>query len=450
MAIKRLTVQGVKALSASGKYHDGDGLYLYISKDLNKRWVFRYQHAGRRREMGLGALKNVTLAAAREKTRAAKEILALGQDPIAAKALARKHLENVIESAAAPPVHTFKDCAAQLITFKQAEWKNRKHAKQWTATLETYAYPVIGDKDVASITQDDVLAILTPIWLSKNETAGRVRGRIESVLGWAKVKGLRTGDNPAAWRDNLEYLLPKPSKVKKVQNQPRLKYQDIPAFVAVLARSHTVAATALLVMVLTALRSSEVRCGRLGEVDFKAAAWAIPPDRVKAPIKQAGTAMAHTVPVSSVLKVLLKRFTKGAGPDSALFPGLGNNDFISETAIRKLILQYTDKFGHFTMHGMRSSFKDWAMECSDLADKDLLSEAQLGHKLGSSVKIAYMRTNLLDARAALMQDWLVFAVSQVPAADLRAMGVSEAVIKKQGLGLPAAVSVLPRARSTNQ
>lgn len=423
--INKLAAAQVRSLDVPGRYADGLGLHLIVTKLRAKKWVFRYQLAGRRRDMGLGAFPDVSLADARDLRDAARELLRDGVDPIEARKAAR---EAMAQESAAPPaeddqpvIPTFRHCAREVIKLKQPEWKNAKHGAQWAATLENYAFPVIGDLAVDEVTRDHVLRILKPIWLSKNETAGRVRGRIATILGWAKVNGYREGDNPAAWEDNLEFLLQKPSLIKHVQAQPALAYERVPALMAQLLALPTSPAAALAVIILTALRQSEVRHARAGEIDEKRMVWSVPPERIKRPFNDGPTPLPHWVPISSIEQRLMGRFPGAAG--GYLFPGAIEGKPISEAAIRKLIKHYAEDFGHFTMHGFRSSFKDWAVEVSGIADADMISEAQLGHKLGSNVKVAYLRTKLIELRRGMMQAWCAYCLSEVAEDTLAARGL---------------------------
>ena len=225
--INRLTDRGVQAKKVKGLYADGSGLYLQVSTSGSKSWVFRFKRAGKARDMGLGGFPAVALEKARQKAREARELLDLGKDPIEARDAVRAQ-----ERLAAAHATTFRDCAEQLVASHEAGWRNAKHRQQWRNTLADYAYPVLGSLPVADVDTGLVLRVLEPIWGTKTETASRVRGRIEAVLSWAKARGMRTGENPAQWRGHLDMLLPKRSKVQRVEHHPALPYRDLPTFIA--------------------------------------------------------------------------------------------------------------------------------------------------------------------------------------------------------------------------
>ncbi|MBL4838908.1 MAG: integrase arm-type DNA-binding domain-containing protein [Kordiimonadaceae bacterium] len=434
----KLNVAKVRSTNQQGSYHDGEGLYLIITPSLTKNWSFIFQFEGRKCQMGMGSVKNVTLAEARNRRDAAHQLLKIGQNPIEAKKIALAELRKQQLEASRGSVPSFKECAESVIKLRQPEWKSTKHASQFAASLKNYAYPLIGDLPINEITDDHILAILKPIWMKKNETAGRVRSRIESILGWARAKKYRSGDNPARWKDNLEFLLQNPSVVKKVRKQPSLHYKYVPAFVNRLLSMQTSTAAALVTVIFTALRSSEVRLARLNEIDMKDNVWSIPPERVKAPIKDGGTEFPQLVPISSIEIAVMCRFASKSS--DLLFPGIKIGKEISEATVRKLIASHGSDYPHFTMHGFRSTFKDWALEKTDLVDKDMLSEAQLGHKLGGQVKLAYLRTTLLERRRLLMQAWLRYCLSQTPQQALVDLGLSLDAV--EGFGLPQGVESL--------
>lgn len=278
--IDKLTAMKAEKLKEPGLYLDGAGLYLQISgngKDrVNKSWLFRFKFKGRQRDMGLGSFQLVGLAEARDKSKAARRQLLDGIDPIEARNAAR--VEQQLEEAKAV---LFEDCGDRYVAAHKAGWKNQKHIDQWTSTLKTYVYPVIGALPVQKVETAQVMDVIEPIWTTKNETAVRIRGRIEAILGWAKVRGYRQGENPARWRDHLDKLLPKPSKVRKKKHHPALPYDEMATFMAKLRRQDGVAARALEFTILTAARTTETLESDWTEIEDKDLAWMVPEGRMK-------------------------------------------------------------------------------------------------------------------------------------------------------------------------
>jgi integrase len=387
-AIHKLKARTVETAQQPGLYGDGGGLYLQITKDLVKSWVFRYMRNGRARAMGLGPLHTISLAAARMKAHECRLKLLEGIDPLDAKAEIRKaRLKQQART------KTFKQCATAYIKTQESGWKNKKHASQWTRTLETYAYPIIGDLPVAAVDLALVNQILTPIWTTKTETASRIRGRIESILDWAKVQGYRDGDNPARWRGNFDKLLPRQSKVAKVRHHPALPYADMPAFYRTLLTQEGSAALALAFLILTATRTGEVLGARLSELDLKARIWHIPAERMKA-------AKAHRIPLSDSALTILERVRPFA-TGQYVFPGRGIDKPLSNMALLKLLARMGRE--DLTTHGLRSTFRDWAAECTNFPRE--ICEAALAHTINSKTAAAYQRGDLLVRRATLMNEW---------------------------------------------
>ncbi|MEL7029342.1 MAG: integrase arm-type DNA-binding domain-containing protein, partial [Pseudomonadota bacterium] len=280
-SLNKLTAMTVKAVSTPGLLSDGGGLYLQStvgrSGVINSSWVLRYQSPnGRRREMGLGRLTEVSLAQARVKAEEARKLVREGVDPIEKREADRFQLEQ-----AASCSRTFKQCAEAYIEAHEPSWRNAKHRQQWRNTLAEYVFPRFGPKDVAEVDLSDVLEVLEPIWTKKNETASRLRGRIENVLDWAAVQNLRPADNPARWRGNLQHLLPARAGVHKVEHHPSMPYADAPAFYRRLLESDASGAQALRLLMLTALRTNEVLGARWGELDLEKAEWKVPAERMK-------------------------------------------------------------------------------------------------------------------------------------------------------------------------
>lgn len=271
----KLTAVQVAKLKEPGRYADGGGLYLQVGPTGAKSWLFRFMIGGRAREMGLGAVAVLPLAEAREKATEARKVLASGADPLEAREAAKALVEDV-------KAMTFSECAAAYIAAHRDGWRNPKHRQQWTNTLATYAEPVFGALPVAAVDLPLVMRVLEPIWREKTETASRLRGRIESVLDWATVRGYRQGQNPALWKGNLSHLLSSREKVQKVEHHPALPYVEIATFMAGLRGRDAVAARALEFVILTAARTSEALNAHWSEIDLEAAAWNVPGERMKA------------------------------------------------------------------------------------------------------------------------------------------------------------------------
>jgi len=393
----------IARLKEPGLYPDGGGLYLQVTRgvdgDARRSWVLRFRTiAGKPREMGLGSVLDVALADARVDADAARKLVRKGLDPIEEKKLARK--EAIAEAVRAM---TFKQCAEAYIAAHEASWKNPKHRQQWSRTLETYAYPVFGDLPVGSIDVALVTKVLDPIWQTKTETAARVRGRIESVLDWASVRGLRDGANPARWRGHLQRALPARSKVQRVRHHPALPYVELPAFVDQLRARRSLSARALEFLILTATRTSETTAAEWCEFDFKDGVWTIPSQRMKA-------GREHRVPLSRRALTLLREL-KLLGDPRWVFPGNKGNSHLSNMAMLQII-RGMDR-PTLTVHGFRSTFRDWTAEQTDFPRE--VAEAALAHAIGDKVEAAYRRGDLFEKRRALMRAWAEFAEGNVGA-----------------------------------
>src|SRR5262249_55921059 len=293
--LNRLTNKFVEGRRQPGMYADGGSLYLRVAEGGSKQWVFRYAAKGRLHDMGLGAVapRGFTLAQAREKAREARLLRLEGLDPIEAKRARVAALE-----AADAKAMTFKQCAEGFIKDNEKEWTSAAHRQQWTATLATYVYPVLGDLPVAAIDTPLVLKVIKPLWGDKTETASRVRGRIEAILGWATVHHYRSGDNPARWQGLLEHALPAKAKIAKTEHHAALPYAEVPAFMAKLQRDTSAAARCLEFIVLTGARLAEATGAMWSEVDFEARTWTVPPTRMKAKEQ-------HRVPLSDAAMAVL-------------------------------------------------------------------------------------------------------------------------------------------------
>jgi integrase len=364
-----------------GRHSDGGGLYLNVSASKTKSWLFMWVSNGRRREMGLGAYPTVSLSAARKKAEEYRSFVADGRDPIA-------------DRNAAEAVPTFGECADELLASLEPSFRSDKHRAQWKMTLAVYCEP-IRENRVSTITTDDVLRILAPIWQEKAETASRLRGRIERVLDFAKTKGWRTGDNPALWRGHLRNVLPQRQKLTR-GHHAAMPYRELPNFTERLRAYDATAAKALEFLILTAARSGEVLNAAWSEIDLDEAVWIVPASRMKA-------GKEHRVPLSDDAMKLLKRLHKEKVSDY-VFPGLKANTPLSSSAMDMLMRRM--KVSQFTVHGFRSAFRDWAGDETNFPRE--LAEAALSHRVGDATERAYRRADALEKRRKLMDAWAEF------------------------------------------
>jgi integrase len=415
-ALQRLTALKVDRLKAPGMYADGGGLYLQIKAAGARSWVFRYRMGARKtpRDMGLGSLETVSLADARSKATDKRNLILAGIDPIEA----RKR-DKVAAALDASKAITFKECATAYIAAHREGWRNEKHAAQWTATLEAYAFPKIGKLPVRDIDAGAVLKVLEQkcddlpgkptLWSGKTETATRVRGRIEAILDWAKVRQYRTGENPARWRGNLEHSLPKRAKVQKVKHHAALPYGEIGAFMVHLRAQEGTAARALEFAILTATRTSETIGARWDEIDQDKGLWVIPADRIKA-------GKEHRVPLSTSALAILKQQAKNRESEF-VFPGGKRGKALSTNALLAL-LKRMERDG-LTAHGFRSTFRDWAAEQTNYA-RDV-AEMALAHTIGDKVEAAYRRGDLFKKRERMMDDWAKYCATVAKSGDVVAI-----------------------------
>jgi integrase len=398
-AIGRLTALKVNKKKHPGMYADGGGLYLRVTKDGTKNWVFRFMLNGRPRWMGMGPFHTVSLVEARKRAAEFRLQRHDGIDPIDARRAERRQAQ--LDAAKAV---TFKDCAARYIAGHKAGWRNTKHAAQWAATLATYAEPVIGGLSVQAIDIPHVLKVLEPIWTTKPETAGRVRGRIESVLDWAKVRGYRAGENPARWRGHLDKLLPARSKVRRVEHHAALPYAELPGFLASLREQEGIAARALEFAILTAARTGEVIGARWDEIDLLDKTWTVPGTRMKA-------GREHRVPLSQrVLAILEEVQPLRHAEDGFVFPGGKPGRPLSNMAFLMLLRRM--ERGDLTAHGFRSSFRDWCAERTNFPSE--VAEMALAHTVSDKTVAAYNRSDLFDKRRQLMEAWAQFLIKTSP------------------------------------
>jgi integrase len=390
--IRRLTTPGFHTVGGVA------GLLMQVTKTGARSWVLRARIGDRRRDMGLGGFPDVTLAQAREKAREAREQIDKGIDPVDARKQARATLiaergKNI----------TFARAAEKLLASKVREFRNPKHAAQWSATLETYAHPIIGTLPVDQIELAHIVEVLTrdDLWTTRTETANRTRGRIEAVLSWATVSGYRTGDNPARWRGNLDAILPKPSKLKTVRHHRALPITAMHEFMKGLRKREGIAARALEFLVLTAARSGEVRGATWGEIDMDAKTWTVPASRMKA-------RKEHVVPLTDDAVKLLKGLKRIEG-NNLLFPaprGGQLSDMALTAVMRRMDVNAVP-------HGFRSTFRDWCSEFTSYAHE--VAEMALAHTIPNAVERAYRRGDLLAKRAKLMTDWARFLAAPASA-----------------------------------
>lgn len=382
-----LTALQVKKLAEPGYYADGGGLYLQVARGGSKSWIFKFKVAGKSREMGLGGVNTFSLAEARERAREQRQRLADGIDPIAARR------EDALQRRMADAsTITFDKAAERYIDAHAAGWRNDKHRQQWENTLATYASPIIGDLPVSRVDTAQVLRVLQPIWTAKPETASRLRGRIESVLDWAKVQGYREGENPARWKGHLDMTLPARAKVAKVVHHAALPWREVGAFMRDLRAMPGASALAVEFIILTACRTSEAINAKWREFDLNAKVWTIPADRMKA-------SKEHIIPLSDgALRILSAMRDQSDG--AYVFPGTKEKPLSNMAGLALL-----KRMGRadLTVHGFRSTFRDWAGE-STAHPREVIEHA-LAHQLKDKAEAAYQRGTLFKKRRALMADW---------------------------------------------
>jgi len=401
--MKPLTVNKVESMTEPGYYADGGNLYLQISPTGTKSWVFRFMLNKIRREMGLGPLHTVSLADARTKATANRNLVLDGIDPIAARDEARK--ENRLRVALdAAHTKTFAECATEYININRSGWKNAKHATQWERTIAIYCNETMGDIPVQNITTALVTNVLLPIWEKKAETASRLRGRIEKILDWARVSGYRTGDNPARLGGHLENVLPKVSRKARVQHQPALPHVKMGAFMVALRAEAGVAARALEFTILTAARTTETIEAQWSEIDIVKKVWTVPAIRMK-------SGVIHRVPLSAPALTLLREMKKLRVGDF-VFPGAEKNLPQSNMAMLELLKRMDPKKQTWTdptngrravPHGFRSTFRDWAEDETNYSRAVI--EKALAHAVEDEVEAAYKRTDQFERRRLLMAEW---------------------------------------------
>jgi integrase len=383
-----------------GLHADGGGLYLRVGRGGAKSWCLRYMLQGKAREMGLGGLLKVSLAEARRKAAVQRALLVDKIDP-----LRRRQTENAAKKVEAARSMTFDECASAYIRAHEVSWQNAKHRQQWQNTLAAYVSPKFGSVPVGEVDVGMVMKAIEPLWKTKPETAGRVRGRIEAVLDWAKARGFRDGENPARWRGHMSNLLPARRKVRAVKHHAALPYPEIGAFVADLRSRQGAAAAALEFLILTAARTGEVIGARRSEIDFHARLWTVPAERMKGKRE-------HRVPLSSAAMNALER-AKIEGSEF-LFPGTKPGQGLSNMALLKVLERMNRS--DLTVHGFRATFKTWATERSNFPRE--LVEAALAHVLEDKTEAVYQRGDMLEKRRRLMGAWAEFCEKRAPVRTL--------------------------------
>lgn len=389
----KLTAAVVKQVRKPGYLSDGGGLVLQVSRTGAQSWLFRYRVTGGKiREMGLGSASIVTLADARRKAEQAQRQRSDGFDPIQVRR--EQQAQAQIDTARGV---TFRNCAKQFIEVNASGWKNEKHVAQWSATLETYAYPAFGNLPVAAIDTGQVLRAVEPIWSEKPETASRVRQRIERVLSWATVRGYRSGANPAQWKGNLDQILPKLSKVRKVQHHRAVPLDDLAALMRAISTHDGGAALALRFLALTATRSGEVLGATWSEMDLKAHLWTIPAERMKA-------GKEHRVPLSSQAIDVLREAEK-TKVNNIIFSGQKTGRPLSNMAMIELLRRMNRR--DVVPHGLRATFRTWCAERTNYPRE--VCEMALAHTIKDATEAAYQRSDMMERRRRLMSDWATFA-----------------------------------------
>jgi integrase len=390
-AVHRLTAVGINRLKAPGFYSDGGNLNFRIADGGSRSWVFRFAKNGRTRDAGLGPYPDVSLADARIKAFEWRKLLVAGIDP-----LDQRNAARASDLVAASKSLTFDDCLTGYAAAHESGWRSVKHAKQWRASLTAYASPVFGRLPVSAIDTGMLMRVLEPIWAAKPTTASRVRGRIENVLDWAKVRGYRRDENPARWKGHLDHLLPSKSKVQAIEHHAAMPYAEIGGFMAQLRERPNVSARALEFLILTAGRRGEVIGARWSEIDLPGKVWTIPASRMKA-------SREHRVPLTSAAVAVLKQM-EAIRQSDFVFPGMGGGR-IGINAMHELLgaMGWRDAA---KAHGFRSTFRDWAAERTSFPRE--LAELSLAHSVGNEVEQAYRRTDMFEKRRKLMEAWAAY------------------------------------------
>jgi integrase len=392
---RRLTVARLgKLKSTPGKHADGDGLYLTVTRKGAASWSFRYMRGGGAHWHGLGPLRDLTLAQARDAAQRCRQLLREGLDPIEERRA--KRLTQAVDAARSL---TFRECAEAYVKAHEAGWRNAEHRRHWWVTLETYVNPTIGALPVNTIDTAIVMKCLEPIWLEKTETASRTRGRIEAVLGWATSRGFRSGDNPARWKGHLENLLPARSKVRNIAHHAALPYSEIGDFIGELRDQEGVAARALEFLILTVARRGEVVGAKWSEIDLDKRLWTVPAGRTK-------RNREHRVPLSGQAVEILEEMQK-LRDGEFVFTGIHPVRPLGDEALPKA-LQRVGRT-NVTVHGFRSCFRDWAAELTNFPRE--VAEMALAHAVSDKTEAAYRRGDLFEKRRQLAEAWAKFCAA---------------------------------------
>ena len=386
------SARSVETVTEIGYHRCDRGLYLQVAGSGTKSWLFRYKSpvTGKQREMGLGSLNLVPLAAARDIAVECRRQVLSGLDPLEERGRVKR--VRLLEQARSI---TFQEAAEQCIASKKPEWKNAKHAQQWSNTLNAYAYPVFGDLSISDLDTDLVLKAIEPIWISKAETASRVRQRIETVWDWARARKYVEGENPARLRGHLDKILSKTAKVKRVKHHAAIPYKQIATFIKKLRGRKGSSASAMEFMILTAARTGEVRGARWQEIDLTIKVWTIPADRMKA-------GKEHRVPLCDRALQILNSMKSNRNPDEFVFPGWKAGTGLSDGAMLALLRKMD--VGPYTPHGFRSTFRDWAAEEAHQFSNETV-ELALAHTIRNKAEAAYRRGDQLERRRELMAAW---------------------------------------------
>ena len=386
------SARSVETVTEIGYHRCDRGLYLQIAGSGTKSWLFRYKSpvTAKQREMSLGSLNLVPLAAARNIAVECRRQVLSGLDPLEE----RGRVKRVRQLEQARSI-TFQEAAEKCIASKKPEWKNAKHAQQWANSLTTYAYPVFGTLSVSDLDTDLVLKAIEPIWISKAETASRVRQRIETVWDWARAREYVEGENPARLRGHLDKILAKTAKVKRVKHHAAIPYKQIATFIKKLRGRKGSSASAMEFMILTAARTGEVRGARWQEIDLTIKVWTIPADRMKA-------GKEHRVPLCDRALQILNSMKSNRNPDEFVFPGWKAGTGLSDGAMLALLRKM--EVGPYTPHGFRSTFRDWAAEEAHQFSNETV-ELALAHTIRNKAEAAYRRGDQLERRRELMAAW---------------------------------------------
>ncbi len=423
MGLNKLTQFRAANLVKAGKHArtgDGGGLWLDVRGAGRAVWVFRYSRQGKAHEVGLGSWRDITLVDARDKASSLRKLLADGVDPLshqASEAQARLAAEQKRKLAEGRDKNTFRRAAEDRITAKEAEYRNAKHRQQWRNSLAKYVYPVFGETPVEEVSREDILRALQPIWLSKPETASRVRQRIEVVLDYAASRGWRSGSNPAIWRGSLSHLLPSIRKTRRTRHHPALPWDRLPRFVSSLKELQGVGVLALHFAILTVARSGEVRMATWGEIDLESHTWTIPGHRMKAGLEHRVPLNKGAVEILSTMRPLRMSNDKNALVFPSNKPGKAISDMTIGAVIKRMnehaSTKWNDNEGREVVpHGFRSTFRDW---CADTrSDPSEVFEKAMAHKIANATEAAYRRGDLFVRRVALMEAWGEFTAHDYP------------------------------------